>query len=164
MSAASAFVTPMPVSNGRHSNITSSEREVIDEAPLMTTQLTAEQCQHKLVEYEMAQHSAEHHDSLVWSVSTLTWGVSSVLLGFVLSNITDNGLGVVILLFCFIGIFLILCSWMFSRQFRSIRNQKYRRCKELEQELGLSQHTNTVHKNGSQSAMYSVIMLLFITT
>ncbi len=120
--------------------------------------------ENKLLEYEMAQNSAEHHDNLVWSVSTLTWGVSSVLLGFVLNNITDNELGVVILLFCLIGVFLILCSWLFARQFRSIRNQKYVRCKELEAELGLVQHTNIKHKNGSQSALYSIIMLLFITT
>ncbi|MGO0305045.1 RipA family octameric membrane protein [Endozoicomonas acroporae] len=118
----------------------------------------------KHLEYEMAQSSAQHHDSLVWSVSTLTWGVSAVLLGFVLSNINENSLGIVILLFCLIGIFLILCSWMFSRQFRSIRNQKYVRCKELEEELGLTQHRNIKHKNGSQSLMYSFIMVLFIAT
>ncbi|EMV0269109.1 hypothetical protein ACP43V_13325 [Vibrio genomosp. F10 str. 9ZC157] len=120
--------------------------------------------ENKLLEYEMAQNSAEHHDNLVWSVSTLTWGVSSVLLGFVLNNIAENKLGIVILLFCLIGIFLILCSWLFARQFRSIRNQKYRRCKELERELGLVQHRNIKHKEGSQSAMYSIIMLLFIAT
>ncbi len=120
--------------------------------------------ENKLTEYEMAQNSAEHHDNLVWSVSTLNWGVSSVLLGFVLNNITESSLGIVVLLFCLIGIFLILCSWLFARQFRSIRNQKYKRCKELEKELGLVQHTNIKHKDGSQSKIYSMIMVLFIVT
>ncbi|MEH6785175.1 MAG: LapA family protein [Alcanivorax jadensis] len=120
--------------------------------------------ENKLTEYEMAQNSAEHHDNLVWSVSTLNWGVSSVLLGFVLNNITESSLGIVVLLFCLIGVFLILCSWLFARQFRSIRNQKYKRCKELEKELGLVQHTNIKHKDGSQSKIYSMIMVLFIVT
>jgi 1,4-dihydroxy-2-naphthoate octaprenyltransferase len=118
----------------------------------------------KLLEYEMAQASAEHHDNLVWSVSTLTWGVSSVLLGFVLNNITKNSLGVVVLMFCLIGIFLILCSWSFARQFRDLRNQKYKRCKELELELGIIQHTVIKYKNGSQTTMYSIIMILFLIT
>jgi len=118
----------------------------------------------KLLEYQMAQLSAEHHDNLVWSVSTLTWGVSSVLLGFVLNNITKNSLGLVVLMFCLIGIFLILCSWSFARQFRNLRNQKYKRCKELETELGILQHTIIQYKNGSQTTMYSIIMILFLTT
>ncbi|MBA6373543.1 hypothetical protein H4J56_19210 [Colwellia sp. BRX8-4] len=118
----------------------------------------------KLLEYEMAQNSAEHHDNLVWSVSTLTWGVSSVLLGFVLNNISKDSLGVVVLLFCLIGIFLILCSWLFARQFRDLRNQKYVRCKKLELELGLSQHTMIKYKDGSQTSMYSIIMILFLIT
>ena len=118
----------------------------------------------KLLEYEMAQNSAEHHDNLVWSVSTITWGVSSVLLGFVLNNITKDSLGVVVLLFCLIGIFLILCSWLFARQFRDLRNQKYKRCKKLEAELGISQHTMIKYKDGSQTSMYSIIMVLFLVT
>lgn len=118
----------------------------------------------KLMEYQMAQESAQHHDNLVWTVSTLTWGVSSVLLGFVLNNVEENTLNYVILLFCLIGIFLIICSWMFARQFRNIRNQKYRRCKALERELGLLQHTKTEHPVGSQSFWYSGVMVLFLVT
>jgi hypothetical protein len=118
----------------------------------------------KLMEYQMAQESAQHHDNLVWTVSTLTWGVSSVLLGFVLNNVEENTLNYVILLFCLIGIFLIICSWMFARQFRNIRNQKYRRCKVLERELGFLQHTKTEHPVGSQSFWYSGVMVLFLVT
>ena len=118
----------------------------------------------KLMEYQMAQESAQHHDNLVWTVSTLTWGVSSVLLGFVLNNVEDKSLNYVILLFCLIGIFLIVCSWKFARQFRQIRNQKYKRCKVLESELGLLQHTKTEHPIGSQSFWYSGVMVLFLVT
>ena len=118
----------------------------------------------KMLEYQMTQASAEHHDNLVWSVSTLTWGISSILLGFVLNNISKGSLGIVVLLFCLIGIFLILCSWLFARQFRDLRNQKYARCKELESELDIQQHTMIKYKNGSQALMYSIIMLLFLTT
>lgn len=120
--------------------------------------------ENKLMEYQMAQESAQHHDNLVWTVSTLTWGVSSVLLGFVLNNIEENSLNSVILLFCLIGVFLIICSWMFARQFRNIRNQKYRRCKVLESQLGLLQHTKTEHPAGSQSFWYSGVMVFFLIT
>lgn len=127
-------------------------------------QYTKTKFESKLLEYEMAQSSAEHHDNLVWSVSTLTWGVSSVLLGFVLNNISKNSLGITVLLFCLIGIFLILCSWSFARQFRDLRNQKYNRCKQLELELGINQHRMIKYKNGSQTTMYSIIMILFLIT
>jgi hypothetical protein len=40
-----------------------------------------------LVEYGKAQDSAEHHDNLVWSIASLNWVGSAVLLGFVFGTI-----------------------------------------------------------------------------
>jgi|GEM_PF-1593372 len=117
-----------------------------------------------LLEYEMAQNSAQHHDNLLWSVSTLTWGASSVLLGFVLNNLSNSQQGTILLLFCVLGSLIILCSWFFTLQFRSIRNQKYARCLELEPILGFNQHTNLKHKKGSQTTLYSAVMALFLLT
>lgn len=117
-----------------------------------------------LLEYEMAQNSAQHHDGLLWSVSTLTWGVSSVLMGFVLNNLSNTQHSIIMLLFCVLGCLIILCAWYFTLQFRSIRNQKYKRCLELEVVFSFNQHTNLKHKKSSQTRLYSAVMVLFILT
>ena len=117
-----------------------------------------------LLEYEMSQNSAQHHDSLLWSVSTLTWGVSSVLLGFVLNNLSSTKHEIIMLFFCTLGSLIILCAWYFTLQFRSIRNQKYTRCLELEAVLSFTQHTNVKHKKSSQTKLYSAVMILFLLT
>lgn len=120
--------------------------------------------QYFLIEYEKAQDSAQHHDNLIWSVSTLTWGVSSVLLGFVLTSLETMKYRILLLLFCVLGIFIILCAWYFTIQFRSIRGQKYKRCKELEEVFSFTQHTNLIHPQGSQIKLYSAVMVLFLLT
>ena len=117
-----------------------------------------------LVEYEKAQDSAQHHDNLIWSVSTLTWGVSSVLLGFVLTSLETMKYRMLLMLFCVLGIFIILCAWYFTVQFRSIRGQKYKRCKELEKIFSFNQHSNLMHRQGSQIILYSAVMVLFLST
>lgn len=117
-----------------------------------------------LTEYEMAQDSAQHHDNLVWSVSTLMWGVSAVLLGFVLSSLKDKENPLIICMFCILGVTIIFCAWYFTRQFRSIRGQKYKRCKELEAIFSFKQHTDLKHPESSQTNIYSAVMLLFLAT
>jgi hypothetical protein len=42
--------------------------------------------------YEMAQQSAEHHDTMLWEVTYIIWGSTTLLLGFVLEAIKQEPL------------------------------------------------------------------------
>jgi len=59
-----------------------------------------------LVEYQAAQGSAEHHDNLVWTVTSTMWGASLILLGFTLDQVGKPGLGALITVISLLGIFL----------------------------------------------------------
>jgi hypothetical protein len=116
-----------------------------------------------LVEYQAAQDSAEHHDNLVWTVTSTMWGASLILLGFTFGQIGKPGLGALIIIISFLGISLSVFVWIFALQLNNLKRQKYERCRELEEELGLLQHTNhSKHPRGSQRYLYAVIMALFI--
>jgi hypothetical protein len=115
-----------------------------------------------LVEYQASQSSAQHHDQLVWTVTSIMWGSSLVLMGFILkSPITLLGVVVSITL-CVLGLILTIFVWSAQRQFRYLRNTKYARCKVIEEELGMEQHLKIKWPAGSQTSIYSIIMVLFL--
>ncbi|HEY8095479.1 MAG TPA: hypothetical protein VIE65_05225 [Methylobacter sp.] len=121
-----------------------------------------------LVEYEAAQASAEHHDTLVWTVTNSLWALSMVLFGFAVSVLdkpaVQSQVGIKVLLsgLCFVGVSLLSYAWFCALQFASIRNQKYRRCKALEKHLGLQQHTNLEHFNHSQRVLYAIVLFFMV--
>jgi hypothetical protein len=43
-----------------------------------------------LTEYNAAQSSAEHHDRLVWTVSSILWAGSLALMGIILKNLIEE--------------------------------------------------------------------------
>jgi hypothetical protein len=120
-----------------------------------------------LVEYQKAQDSAEHHDDLVWSITALNWVGSAVLMGFVLSGLTDShpswGHKIALLSIAFVGFGLSVCVWRWARQVGAMRNHKYGRCKEIEQSLGMRQHTEAPWR-GRQRREYSFLMSAFLAT
>lgn len=97
---------------------------------------------HLLVEYQASQNSAQHHDTIIWTITGLTWTFEGVLLNAVLSILrnpmTNN---------CFmylsaaLGVLTLAYSLTTTFRLRKIRHQKYLRCKAIEQRLGLSQHS-----------------------
>jgi hypothetical protein len=117
-----------------------------------------------LVEYEAAQDSAQHHDNLVWPATSAMWGASLILVGFVLGNLSHENLRPLITVLGVLGITLCVTVWIFARQYASIRNQKYARCKELEKIFGFNQHSNLRHRRGSQRFLYGLVMVFFILT
>jgi hypothetical protein len=130
-----------------------------------------------LVEYQKAQDSAEHHDALVWEVTTLNWIGSAVLMGFVLSGIGSHPSAshkLALLSIAFVGIMLSTFVWIWARQFGRFRNEKYSRCKAIEAELGMGQHSSTQWPGSatqhrwwlplSQRRHYSVLMVAFLAT
>jgi hypothetical protein len=95
-----------------------------------------------LVEYQAAQSSAEHHDTLVWTVTSIIWAGNLVLLGLVLNVIDKTELKCLISIFSAVGILLCVSVWIFAGQFRKIKLSKYKRCVEIEKILNhMEQHS-----------------------
>lgn len=115
-----------------------------------------------LVEYQAAQSSAEHHDTLVWTVTSIIWAANLVLLGFMLNSINKIELKGWLLAFSFLGIFLCVNVWIFACQFRKIKNKKYNRCKFIEKKLKMRQHLSIRDSKVKQWTIYSIITGMFI--
>ncbi len=114
------------------------------------------------IEYQKAQDSAEHHDNLLWTVTSIIWAGNLVLLGFVLYSIKNNDLQIILTSLSALGILLIVSMFLFAILFRSIRRQKYKRCKELEQILGFKQHKDLKYTNCAQTLLYFFITIIFL--
>jgi len=112
-----------------------------------------------LAEYRETQLSAQHHDTLVWTVTSIIWAANVILFGTALTAINLNCLPIVL---SFLGICLCLSVCAFARQFNGIMGQKYSRCKEIERRLGMTQHTDLEYTPGKQKKIYNFIMSIFI--
>jgi hypothetical protein len=117
-----------------------------------------------LVEYQAAQNSAQHHDNLVWPATSVMWGASLILIGFVLNNLSNANLRPLITASGILGIMLCVFVLRFRSQYASIKNQKYTRCKELEKLFGFRQHSNLSYPRGSMQKLYCVVTVFFIVT
>ncbi len=91
------------------------------------------------VEYQKAQDSAEHHDNLAWAVVGLILSGIAVLFGLTLGG-SDAKLPLWIVSASGLGLCALLS--FFVEQFAHVRNQKYSRCKTIERELGMEQHSS----------------------
>ena len=114
------------------------------------------------VEYQKAQDSAEHHDHLVWIITSILWASTLILLGLVVTAIgMRNGLKWPITIVAALAILLTLYLWICAQQLRNVKVQKYKRAIEIEKQLGLEQHSKLSYSAGSQTIGYSLIMHLF---
>jgi membrane protein DedA with SNARE-associated domain len=115
-----------------------------------------------LVEYKAAQDSAQHHDTLIWSITSVVWGASLLMLGFLLGRVSDPSLKHIVVLISALGILLNVKVWIYTYQLSSVKIQKYDRCKAIERQLGLQQHSTLRYPAGRQKVLYSIVMVLFI--
>lgn len=115
-----------------------------------------------LVEYGKAQDSAQHHDTIVWSVISITWAAELVLLGFVVSSLGNIRLRIIITALCFLGAFMVAFQWYVQKLSRTVRKQKYDRCKEIEEQLGMSQNRSLKYPAGIQTRLLQMVCLLFL--
>lgn len=86
-------------------------------------------------------------------------------MGFVLSGLNDAGRPAVktaLLSVSVVGIALALFVWCWANQLRRVKVAKYRRCKALEELLGMEQHTALQYAAGSQTWSYAVLMVIFL--
>jgi len=116
-----------------------------------------------LVEYQAAQDSAQHHDQLVWNITSILWASSLILLGLVLTAIGESGLEWPLTCTGLLAITLTFYLWRCVRQLRALKVQKYKRCVEIEKKLGLQQHSALKYPSGSQTTGYSLVMIFFLS-
>ena len=109
------------------------------------------------VEYQAAQDSAQHHDSLVWTVTSIMWGAGLVLLGLVHSERLEQLAMVSLSIF---GMALSIIVPILVRGLRRIKRHRYERCQELEREHGFHLHTETPPTH--QWMIYRIITALFL--
>jgi hypothetical protein len=84
-------------------------------------------------------------------------------MGIILKNPTTGLWGGISKIFlCFLGIVLTLFVRDCQGEFRHLKKQKYRRCVEIEEVLGMKHHLANKWKEGTQTDKYSVIIRLFI--
>lgn len=123
-----------------------------------------------LEEYKAAQDSAQHHDNLVWTATSILWTANVILFGTVLTAINtisdsinkDNLKGLPIAL-SLLGLVLCLSVRKFAKQFNEIMCEKYNRCKDIEKKLKvMRQHTSLPYAPGEQKKIYKSIMSIFI--
>ena len=119
-----------------------------------------------LVEYQSSQDSAQHHDNLVWTVTSIIWAANLVLFGFVLQTTTatlDLQSQIFVTALCLLGIYLTVFVQILALQFRDIKKSKYKRCNEIKDnnfpDIPLKNDQN--HPEGSQKCWYLFATILF---
>ena len=117
---------------------------------------------HLLIEYEMAQVSAEHHDNIVWQIISVIWGGSLILLGFVIDSLNNPQLKIPIIGVGVLGILLTLFTWYHGWILTKVKRQKYDRCKQIERELGFKQHVKLDYPGRRGFRFFIIIMVCFL--
>lgn len=112
-----------------------------------------------LMEYHKAQDSAQFNDGIVWTSTGITWGMTIVLLGFSLTHLDAK---IPVTLVSALGVFTILFQWQVQSTQRSVKNQKYERCREIEKELGMRANLNLRYPRNRQTAFYRAINSCFL--
>lgn len=102
-----------------------------------------------LQEYQSAQESAEHHDTIAWTVTSVLYGASLLLLASLLQRGTVVGAEVLVLLCSALGVVLAILAFRLRSSLRSVFKYKYQRCKDIEVLLGLKQHSGLKYKEGT---------------
>ncbi len=115
-----------------------------------------------LVEYQAAQASAEHHDTLIWHVTSIVWGATVVLLGIAASSIAPGGPKIAIVAICVVNVVLLAFVTKIQGQLRDVKLQKYRRCQEIEEQTGMRQHSHLDYSGGSQTDAYTWVTVVLI--
>jgi hypothetical protein len=116
-----------------------------------------------LITYQQAQQSAEHHDTLLWEVTYIVWGSTTLLLGFVLEAIKTQPR------LCFVtavlSIFVTIMVLVLALSFRKVRNVRWKTCHQIESDLGMQWlHRKKITQEGVQTRWYVATTLALIVT
>jgi hypothetical protein len=114
-----------------------------------------------LTEYQPAQNSAQHHDNLQWSSMSIMTTAIIVLLGFAFSQIDHSPNNFFVALASEIGIILILITGLLVKMSNRAKKEKYDRCKKIEEQLGMKQHSTYKHvSNAGMMLLFSIGIIL----
>jgi hypothetical protein len=111
------------------------------------------------LEYEKAQDSAEHHNNLAWAAIGIFLPAIAALFAFATTNhatmkpywlVPAAG---ICLTFLFVYIFEGLANVM---------RQKYERCKQIEAQMGMQQHSNVKMRLRARPAIWLFCVLVII--
>ena len=141
-----------------------------------------------LVEYQMAQNSAQHHTNLGWTIISLVFAGSLIALGWVLKSFgtesagsglpVPSELGSVFercgidesrswtAIQSSLGLVLSIAATAIDWHFARVAQRKYRRCKIIERTLGLVMTQHSAHKttkiSGVKLRLQYLVRLLFL--
>jgi hypothetical protein len=119
------------------------------------------------LEYQTAQDSAQHHDQLIWTSTSLMWVASLVLLGFVLQGLRDGTDRLVLTAAAGLGVGMILVQWRFRNIWRGVMTRKYEACQTLERLDGFAakHHSREArdYPRGAMGRLYVATSLAFIS-
>ena len=115
-----------------------------------------------LVEYQATQDSAQFHDGLVWTVTNILWAADLVIFSFILTQLDKSNNKLLLTLLSSLGIALVIYSHIASSLLANIKLQKYKRCQDIEANLGMLQHRAIVYPKNRQHKVYQWLTLLFI--
>lgn len=113
------------------------------------------------LEYQKTQDSAQHHGSMSLSAYNLTYAGSFILLGLVVNNVKGIPISLLIPV-CGLGIYFCLVALITDRKLSIIEVQKYNRCKELERELGMKQHSTLNIPGPKLTNLYRWMSMCFV--
>ncbi len=96
-----------------------------------TTNLTSDERQALLAEYQAAQASAEHHEYMGWLSKGLLWAANMILLGYVA---TSELKPIVTSIVAACGVVLLISQMVFwDALLTRVKCKKYARCKKIEE-------------------------------
>ena len=119
----------------------------------------------KQLMYEKAQDSAEHHDRLLWYVTSIVWTGNLIVLGQIATSTEIRLSSIPVLLLSVLALILNLFLWSASYQFRWIKKQKYEFCQDIENDIlkeAPGQHKNLCYPPGVMWALYCLVTISFL--
>lgn len=114
----------------------------------------------KLAEYNATQNSAQHHDNLMWTVTSILL-VSSIGLRALIEDPLSTNCEVRFVI-GIMNVLLLLGLFIFARGFREIKITKYKRLRELERDLGMKQHLNVYETYTPRMNRYFYFLIFVI--
>ena len=115
-----------------------------------------------LKEHSEHSKSAQHHDNLLWTVTSIIFSGMIILIGLLVDNLHNTNK----LLLTYISVFGIILSiglYYFAKDFRRIKKFHYDRCKDIGEKIRADSKDNNVLKapeGGGQWCFFKFILIM----
>lgn len=116
-----------------------------------------------LEEYGKTQESAQHHDTLLWTVVGILFSGIAALFGFALQYFDGEHPKWQFGLIAILGMLSSALISFFVASFAGIRKQKYCRCRQIERRLVMRNHLGLKRWYPQRAVMYTISGLFFLT-